>query len=143
MHPHRIISRRQLLRTSASTLLAASLWPGALHAADQKAGDFHFFVLNDLHYLTDECHPFFQSLITQLKSTAKKADFCLIAGDLADNGKPAQIAPVRDLFKSLGMPLHVVCGNHDGTKQEGYLLCHAKDGTIVREFVEFPRVQPA
>lgn len=27
-------------------------------------------------------------------------------------------------------------GNHDGTKEKGYFLCHAKDGKIERKFVE-------
>ena len=27
-------------------------------------------------------------------------------------------------------------GNHDGTKEKGYFLCHAKDGKIERTFVE-------
>src|SRR5262249_54068613 len=26
--------------------------------------------------------------------------------------------------------------NHDGTKEKGYFLCHAKDGKILRSFVE-------
>ena len=27
-------------------------------------------------------------------------------------------------------------GNHDGTKEKGYFLCHAQDGRITRKFVE-------
>ena len=26
--------------------------------------------------------------------------------------------------------------NHDGTKEKGYFLCHAKDGKIERKFIE-------
>jgi hypothetical protein len=28
--------------------------------------------------------------------------------------------------------------NHDGSKEKGYFLCHAKDGTVQRTFIEAP-----
>jgi 3',5'-cyclic AMP phosphodiesterase CpdA len=37
----------------------------------------------------------------------------LIVGDLADNGHAAQEAAQRDIFDTLGVPYHVVPGNHD------------------------------
>ena len=28
--------------------------------------------------------------------------------------------------------------NHDGTKEKGYFVCEAKDGNVIRTFVEVP-----
>jgi 3',5'-cyclic AMP phosphodiesterase CpdA len=41
------------------------------------------------------------------------ADFCIIAGDLAEKGTMAEEGPVKEIFGSLGIPLRVVPGNHD------------------------------
>jgi len=70
-------------------------------------------VINDLHYLNNRCGPWFERLIRQLKALPNPIDFCLLVGDLAEDGKAEQLAPVRDLFKGLKMPVHVVVGNHD------------------------------
>src|SRR5262249_32369421 len=108
------LTRRQLLRYSAGSLLAAQLWPGALRAADTNTdGSFHFLVLNDLHYLDKRCIPWHEGVVKQIKNHQEKAEFCLLVGDLAEHGKNEQLDPVRTIYKGLGMPLHVVIGNHD------------------------------
>lgn len=110
---HRM-TRRRMLRLSAGSLLTAGLWPGALWAADPKQdGDFRFLVVNDLHYLDNHCGPWFERLVKQMKGHKEKIDFCLVVGDLAENGKAEQLGPVRDILKKLPMPVHVVVGNHD------------------------------
>ena len=53
------LSRRKLLKLSASTLLASSLWPGALRADDATGEDFGFIIVNDLHFFDSKCVPFF------------------------------------------------------------------------------------
>jgi hypothetical protein len=55
-----ILTRRQLIHTSLSSLLAAGLWPGALSAGDPDTGSFQFVAVNDLHYLNEKCGPWFQ-----------------------------------------------------------------------------------
>lgn len=101
-----------MLGLSAGTLLAAGLWPGVLRAqGDGDASAFHFVVVNDFHYLNEKCAPWFQRVIRQMKQ--EKIDFCLLAGDLAEDGKPEQLAAVRDLLQGLGKPTYVVVGNHD------------------------------
>src|SRR5262249_28104066 len=47
------------------------------------------------------------------KAHAEKPEFCLIVGDLAEDGKAAELTPVRDAFKELGLPVYQVIGNHD------------------------------
>ena len=57
------ITRRQLLHSSLSTLLAAGLWPGALSAGDPATTNFQFLAVNDLHYLNDKCGPWFERMV--------------------------------------------------------------------------------
>ena len=43
-----MLSRRDMLRASASSLLALGLWPGALRAEGESQGeDFSFIAVND------------------------------------------------------------------------------------------------
>lgn len=108
------IERRQLLRQGAAGLFAAGLWPGALRADGAKPGeDFHFLVVNDTHYLDKRCAPWLEKALAQMKSHKEKIDFCILAGDLAENGTREQLSAMRDLLKQLKMAIHVVVGNHD------------------------------
>lgn len=110
------ISRRRVLQTSAAALMAANFWPGALAAGDPDAGAFRFAVLNDLHYFDEDCGPFFQNVVRQLKVHRDEPgglDLVLLAGDLSDWGQAFHFAAVKDLFGTIGVPYHVVCGNHD------------------------------
>ena len=109
---HRL-SRRQMLGFSAGSLLAAGLWPGILKADDGDAKAFHFVVVNDLHYLDKNCTSWHEGVVKQIKAHKEKVEFCLLVGDLAENGKAEQLDPVRTIFKGLDLPLHVVIGNHD------------------------------
>ena len=89
--------------------MAAGLWPGAL-PADEEGGskEFHFVVVNDLHYHDSRCGPWFEKMVKHLNGQEKKPELCLVVGDLADNGKPEQFGPLRDILKTLQMPYHVV-----------------------------------
>jgi 3',5'-cyclic AMP phosphodiesterase CpdA len=107
-------SRRQLLQVGAAALISAGLWPGALRAADDAAGEFHFLCVNDVHCMDEESGRWLESrVIRPMKESKIAADFCLIVGDLAEKGTRAELAMVRDAFKTLGIPVHVVPGNHD------------------------------
>jgi predicted phosphodiesterase len=108
------INRRELLRTSASALLAANLWPGALAAQDKKPGEsFAFLVVNDTHYLDNRCGPWLEKAIKQMKDQPEQPAFCLMLGDLSEDGKETQIDPLFQIFKGLGKKVHYVIGNHD------------------------------
>jgi predicted phosphodiesterase len=114
MTPRTALTRRELLRLSTGTLLAAGVWPGALFEdGTGSSSDFHFLVVNDVHYLNKDCGKWFGGVLKQMKGHAEKIDFCLLAGDLSEHGRPEQLAAMRDLLKTFGTPVHVVIGNHD------------------------------
>src|SRR5689334_6180480 len=105
IEPHTKISRRNALGVGAGVLLSAGLWPGALRAADAAGGEaFNFLCVNDLHCQDEESGRWLESrVIRQMSETKEKVDFCLILGDLAENGTPAEFGMVRDSFKKLGV----------------------------------------
>lgn len=45
------ITRRKMMAMSASALLLADVWPGALAAEQTDGKPFEFFIVNDLHYI--------------------------------------------------------------------------------------------
>src|SRR5437660_5450707 len=113
------LNRREMLRQSAATLLAAGLWPGVLAAdGEDNSKEFHFLVVNDIHYLDKGCNDWQEKVIKQMQGHKEKTDFCILAGDLAEDGNPDQLASMRELWKSLDKPLYVVVGNHDYLKQD-------------------------
>ncbi len=107
------LTRRDLLRMGAGSLLAAGLWPGALRAADAKSDDFYFLVVNDTHCIARKDADWLERVVKQMKAHEERPAFCLHLGDLSDHGKAAELGLVRDVFKALGVPVHYVPGNHD------------------------------
>jgi 3',5'-cyclic AMP phosphodiesterase CpdA len=136
------LSRRRFLQVSTGSLLAARLWPGALTAADVDAGGaFHFLMINDLHYLTAKCGVWFEGVVKQIKAHKERPAFCALVGDLSENGKREEIGPVRDIFKSLGCPIHVVPGNHDFHEQDGRKHYDAAYPDSLNYLVEYDKWQ--
>ena len=110
----RELTRRELLRLGAGTLLTLGLWPGRIRADDSTpASNFTFLAVNDLHFAEAACALWFEEAIAAMKASAPFAEFCLIAGDLADDGTPEQLAGVRDALQKLGIPVYSAIGNHD------------------------------
>lgn len=110
----RTLTRREWLRLSAGTLLSLGLWPGRLRAEDAPAAEnFTFIAVNDLHALEPACRPWFSEVVRQMKASAPTADFCLLGGDLADNGMAPQFKIIKETFALLGVSCHAVVGNHD------------------------------
>jgi 3',5'-cyclic AMP phosphodiesterase CpdA len=101
-----------MLKMSAGGLLAAGLWPGALKAAE-GTGDFHFIAVNDLHLRNRDCVPNLENVIKQFKGESEKIEFCLVVGDLSEDGTREQLVPAREILAGLGKPVYVVVGNHD------------------------------
>lgn len=112
--PAKNITRREALRLASAPLIASSLTRFA--SAAETANGFTFIAVNDLHSFSEACAPFFQTVVTKMRESAPNAAFCLISGDLADGGEPAQYAIVRAAFDGLRVPLHPVPGNHDFIK---------------------------
>ena len=106
------LTRREWLRLSAGTLLSLGLWPGRLRGEDAH-DDFTFIAVNDLHALEEACRPWFDEVVRQMKESAPTAEFCLLGGDLAETGTPAQLTLIKNSFSALGIPCHAVVGNHD------------------------------
>ena len=111
---HFDVTRREMLRLSAGTLLAIGLWPGRLRAENLSGTrDFSFVAMNDLHFHDEACIPWFGEAMAAVRASAPQAAFCLIAGDLADDGTSEQLGGVRDAFRSSGIQTHPAIGNHD------------------------------
>ncbi len=109
-----LLDRRAALRLSASALLAAGLWPGARRAAGAgNPEDFSFISVNDLHFQSERCGPWFEQVVRQMKASEPRPAFCLISGDYAERGTKAELGAARDAFRGLGIPVHGVIGNHD------------------------------
>ena len=107
-------SRREWLQLSAGALLSLGLWPGcARFAGNGRGGAFSFVVLNDAHYRSPQCGPWFERVASSIKSLHAKPEFCLMVGDLAEHGTAAELGAMRDALRSFGLPFHTVIGNHD------------------------------
>ena len=112
------MTRRRMLTLSAGSLLTLGLWPGALRAEGTgNPGNFHFLVVNDIHFMTDRCARFLERVVATAKAQPKP-DFCLIAGDLTDHGTAAEFTRVMEAFRTLGVPMFPVIGNHDYLTQK-------------------------
>ncbi len=103
------LTRRAALRLAAGPLLAL----GASRFAQAADEGFTFIAVNDLHFFDEECAPFFRNVVARMRESAPKAAFCLLAGDIANDGTAAQYAIMRESFARLGVTLHAVPGNHD------------------------------
>jgi 3',5'-cyclic AMP phosphodiesterase CpdA len=104
--------REALRRIAAGTLLTLGQWPGTLRADnDQPSGRFRFIVVNDTHYMSDECGTYLAGVVRKMKEHSP--EFCLHCGDLTEKGEPAHLDAVYGLFKGLGTPFYPVIGNHD------------------------------
>jgi hypothetical protein len=113
------LSRREMLRASAGSLLALGLWPGVLRAEGENRGeDFSFIAVNDTHYIDENCGEWLQTAIARMKECAPKPELCLMSGDYSDHGTVAELAAARDVFKGLGIPTYGVIGNHDWLKND-------------------------
>lgn len=112
MPPPQLTRRRALARLAKLGLGAGVLGPGFLRAiaADANTG-FKFIVVNDTHYMSDECGKYLAGLVKQMN--AEKPAFVLHAGDVTDQGGVAHLKSARKVFRRLDCAFHPVMGNHD------------------------------
>jgi Icc protein len=106
------MKRRDILKIGASALLTAGAWPNVLRAQDKK-DEWAFISVNDLHFQDEQCVPWFEKAVAAIRKSAPDAEFCLLGGDLANEGKREQILGARTAFEALKIPLCAVPGNHD------------------------------
>jgi len=117
MNPYRRhFTRRQMLRLSSTALLAMLFGVRRANAIaparkGAPASGFQFIVVNDTHYTEAECGLWLEKAVRQMKS--HHADFCILNGDLSENGRSDQLYGVCEVFKKLDMPVHKIIGNHD------------------------------
>lgn len=111
--PARKYHRRDVLRMGGAAALAPLFARWAAAADDAKASDtFTFIVANDIHYFDKRCAQWLgEHVIGRMND--HKADFCVVLGDMSEDGTKEQNAAVRDVLKGLTMPLYVCVGNHD------------------------------
>lgn len=106
--------RRHILRLSAAASLSLGLWPGCARFGDAGHGEaFRFAVLNDCHFHTPKCGPWFERVRDSLAALNPWPEFCLVVGDLAENGTAAELGQMRDALRSFDCPSFTVPGNHD------------------------------
>ncbi len=101
-----------MLRTGAAGLMG-SLFAGFGSAKGTPAADFHFLVVNDIHYRDDQCGAWLEKVVAKMRSLREQPSFCVIAGDLSEHGETRELAAVSDIFGTLPMPVFNVVGNHD------------------------------
>jgi 3',5'-cyclic AMP phosphodiesterase CpdA len=99
------LSRRQFLRIAGLSLAVP-----ATRAASPPTS-FRFAIVSDIHCRDQRCHPWLRKLTSSIRS--QLVDFCILNGDLADDGQPDQLTAVKSAFGALGVPIHATVGNHD------------------------------
>lgn len=112
--PAGAMTRRAALRAAAALALAPAV--AARAWAGSASDDFHFVVANDLHYRDERCAEWLGRVIAHLRALRPAPAFCVLDGDLSDTGTAAQLGAVRELFRTLPMPVHPIIGNHDFTE---------------------------
>lgn len=79
-----------------------------------------FVVMSDLHLvpegevsLTLDTAERFERAVEAVNARYGDADFCILAGDLADLGQAAAYERLKAIAARVSIPLHVTLGNHD------------------------------
>src|SRR5947209_4795338 len=108
-------TRRQFMTTAAAALGVGMMWPSALRAGDgPDSGNFKFIAVNDLHYRDAQDGPWLEGAFGQMASH-DGVEFCLLLGDLAEDGRLDQLRAVRDIVRVSKLETKVIVGNHDYT----------------------------
>ncbi len=137
-----MVTRREFLRLGAAASGALALEPcAAAGLGDGKNGrdgsallkgedDFHFVVVNDLHYRDAQCAPWFERVTASIRNLRPRPAFVMLAGDLSESGLSEQLGAVHEIFRVLPMPVHSVVGNHDCTEQGDFSVYRSIYGPV-------------
>ncbi len=80
---------------------------------DATAAEFRFTVVNDLHYIDENCRAWLGAWVERVNATPGN-ELVLVLGDLAETGSRAELQGARDVLSRLKVPWYTVPGNHDG-----------------------------
>ena len=79
-----------------------------------------FVVMSDLHVMPEgelsmtlDTGARLEQAVDAVIARYSGADFCILAGDLADLGQPAAYARLKTILARLPIPVHITLGNHD------------------------------
>lgn len=79
-----------------------------------------FVVLSDLHVMPEgelsvtlDTGARFEQAVDAVTERYGNADFCVLAGDLADLGQPAAYERLKAIVARIPIPVHITLGNHD------------------------------
>lgn len=79
-----------------------------------------FVVLSDLHVMPEgelsvtlDTGARFEQAVEAIVARYEKADFCVLAGDLADLGQPAAYERLKAIVARIPIPVYITLGNHD------------------------------
>lgn len=79
-----------------------------------------FVVLSDLHVMPEgelsvtlDTGARFEQAVEAVAARYGNADFCVLAGDLADLGQPAAYERLKAIVARIPIPVHITLGNHD------------------------------
>ncbi|NCO85705.1 MAG: phosphodiesterase [Rhodobacterales bacterium] len=98
-------------------------------------------VLSDLHLLPEgelslglDTSERLRAGVAAINARHGDADFCIIAGDLADLGQPDAYVRLRDILAELTVPVHITIGNHDD--RANYLAVFGADKAAETGFID-------
>lgn len=79
-----------------------------------------------------------QSVIEAVDREHGDADLCIVSGDLADRGDEASYHRLRALLAGLGVPVHLMLGNHDrrGAFRRVFPEAHDDGGGFVQAAID-------
>jgi len=100
-----------------------------------------FVVMSDLHLMPEgelsmtlDTSARLEQAIDAVVARYGDADFCILAGDLADLGQPAAYERLKAIIARLPIPVHITLGNHDHRpaflEAFGAQFAHAHTGKI-------------
>lgn len=79
-----------------------------------------FLVLSDLHVMPEgelsvtlDTGARFEQAVEAITARYGNADFCVLAGDLADLGQPEAYERLKAIIDRIPIPVHITLGNHD------------------------------
>ena len=80
-----------------------------------------FAHLSDLHLsqlpvagVSADADAILDHLVQDVRRISEILDFVVVSGDMTDDADPASFRQFEDLFASIGLPVYIVPGNHDG-----------------------------
>ncbi|MDH4100191.1 MAG: metallophosphoesterase [Nitrospirota bacterium] len=113
------LTRREFIKCTAISVAGLALGPSLTIRTSEAGEPFTFAYISDAHLLvTDQGkeHRFARSLIKAVKDVnamAPQPDFVLFGGDLAQLGKPDELALGKEILADLKAPVKMMVGEHD------------------------------